>query len=86
MGCIRMPGLGTGGPMVFTVHAGSLLRLPRQLGRAKHQQREGRGKGPASQLGPQRVDAPTTRRSSYEPSAAQRGRMHGLLIFRAIWF
>jgi hypothetical protein len=36
------------------------------------------GKGPAHQPGPRRADAPTTRRSSRKPSAAQRGRMHGL--------
>jgi hypothetical protein len=42
-GSICVPGLGTDGPMVITVHAESKLRLPRQLGRAKHRGRPGKG-------------------------------------------
>jgi hypothetical protein len=51
LGCICVPGLGTGGPIVITIHAGSQLRLPRQLGREKHQQREAGERGQLTNLG-----------------------------------
>jgi hypothetical protein len=79
--------MGTGGPTVITVHAGSRLRSPRRLGREKHQQREA---GKRGQLTNRDRGAPARRRlggAPNEPSAAQRGRTHGLpTIFRAIWF
>jgi hypothetical protein len=67
--------------MVITVHAGSRLRLPRQLGREKHQQWEAGERGQLTNRG---RGAPTRRRlgeAPRNPWRPIRGLMHGLPIF-----